>query len=93
VGLQVGQPADFYPSSASTGGQFQQSDQQAVNWAKQMLPGFRPVNFMEFYDAEIASSFAPTIPPMQLNTPPSVLNDDVGGYMQVPLTDAHENLR
>ena len=63
-----------------------------VNRAKQMVTNYRPVNFIEFYDVDITNSNPVNIPP-----PSSPINDAPdgvasGGYLYVPLTDAHQNL-
>lgn len=84
VGLQVDAPAGFYRMDA-TWTALQHDVQQAVDSAKQMLPGYLPVNFIEFYDTDIAGMST-------LDKPPAVYNDDLGGYMRAPLTDAHNHL-
>ncbi len=105
AGFEVGQPADFYKSGDLLFKDFEADDQGAVNLAKQMLPCYRQVDFIEFYDVDIANDFA--LAPIdgstpatliQVNKPISALNDDPngvtsGGFMHVPLTDAHFSLR
>jgi hypothetical protein len=105
VGFEVGQPAAFYSPSDILFKDFEADDQGAVNLAKQMLPCYRHVDFIEFYDVDIANNFAlapidgstPTTL-IQVNKPISALNDDPngiisGGFMHVPLKDAHISLR
>jgi hypothetical protein len=89
VGLQVGQPDGFYLGDTSFK-DFETDDQMAVDRAKQMVRNFGPVDFIEFYDVDIAGS-------NPLNKPASAINDapngvTSGGYMYVPLTDAHRSL-
>lgn len=100
VGLEVGQPDGFYQSGDTTFQQFQSDVQSAVNLAKQMVTNYSPVNFIEFYDVDIANNY--TLPALDgsmspgslsVNQPPSVNNDDPGGFMYSPLTDAHKVLR
>jgi hypothetical protein len=91
VGLQVGAPEGFYQGD-STFAEFEADAQTAVNRAKQMVTNYRPVNFIEFYDVDITNSNPVNIPP-----PSSPINDAPdgvasGGYLYVPLTDAHQNL-
>jgi len=105
VGFEVGQPAAFYASGDILFKQFEADDQGAVNLAKQMLACYRHVDFIEFYDVDIANNFAlapidGSLPAtlIQVNKPISALNDDPngitsGGFMYVPLTDAHFSLR
>jgi hypothetical protein len=105
VGFEVGQPSDFYMKKDTLFGDFEADDQAAVNLAKQMETCFTHVDFIEFYDVDIANNFilAPidgSIPlnPVSVNKPFSALNDDpdgisTGGYMYVPLLDAHKSLR
>jgi hypothetical protein len=104
VGLQVGQPLDFYLPGDRFFRDFESDDQTAVDRAKQMLRNYGPVDFVEFYDLDIANNF--TLPPLDGTTPPnplrvnkphSVINDapngvTSGGFMYVPLTDAHKSL-
>jgi hypothetical protein len=104
VGFQVGQPLDFYLTGDKLFGDFEADDQTAVNRAKQMLMNYGPVDFIEFYDVDITSNF--TLPPLdgsrppgarQVNIPNSAINDapngvTSGGFMYVPLTDAHYSL-
>jgi hypothetical protein len=105
VGLQVGQPSNFYQAQDKTFADFEADDQTAVDRALQMAPVFVPVDFIEFYDVDVSTSF--TLPAlnggmsaasMQVNKPASALNDDPdgvvsGGFMFVPLTRAHLRLR
>jgi len=105
VGFEVGQPAAFYLPGDILFKDFKADDQAAVNLAKQMLPCYRHTDFIEFYDVDIANDFAlapidGSIPanPLQVNKPISALNDDPngvtsGGFMYVPLADAHFSLR
>jgi hypothetical protein len=104
TGFEVGQPASFYNSSDILFQDFEADDQSAVNLAKQMVTCYGPVDFIEFYDVDIANDFvlAPidgSIPPIQVhvNKPHTALNDDPngvtsGGFMYVPLSDAHFSL-
>jgi hypothetical protein len=100
VGLQVGDPGGFYQAGDTSFSDFQDDDQTAVNRAKHMLPCYEHVDFIEFYDVEISQNF--TLPligggmspnSQELNHPAAALNDDPGGFMYVPLTNAHFNLR
>jgi hypothetical protein len=55
-----------------------------------MVQSYHPVDFIEFYDADIAGT-------NNINKSPSAINDasdgiKSGGYLYVPLTDAHESL-
>jgi hypothetical protein len=100
TGFEVGQPNAFYLSRDTTFQQFEADVQTAVNVAKHTLSGYVPVNFIEFYDVDIASNF--TLPNLDgsmssgsshVNNPLSANNDDPGGFMYVPLTDAHASFR
>ena len=116
VGFEVGDPNSFYMSGDRVFKDFEADDQGAVNLAKQMVAGYRHVDFIEFYDVDIANNFTlpqispvydtplvPTPPATEpassyVNIPISVLNDAPsgirsGGFMYVPLTDAHFSLR
>jgi len=105
AGLQVTAPRDFYPLGEKTFQELEGSDQAAVDLAKHMLPGYSGVDFIEFYDVEIANNFSvPTVKgectgrSRYVNLPPSAINDAPdgiasGGFMHVPLTDAHRSLR
>jgi hypothetical protein len=105
AGLQVTAPQTFYPPGEKTFQQLQGSDQMAVNLAKHMVEGYSGVDFIEFYDVEIANNFSvPTVKGQctershYVNSPPSAINDAAngltfGGFMHVPLTDAHRSLR
>jgi hypothetical protein len=89
VGLQAGQPDGFYLGDASFA-DFESDAQQPVDRAKQMVQNYRPVDFIEFYDVDIAGTNT-------VNKSPSAINDArdgimSGGYLYVPLTDAHESL-
>jgi hypothetical protein len=91
VGLQVGAPEGFYQGD-STFAEFEADAQTAVNRAKQMVTNYRPVNFIEFYDVDITNSNPVNIPPSSspINDAPDGVGS--GGYLYVPLTDAHQNL-
>jgi uncharacterized protein (TIGR03437 family) len=100
AGFEVGQPLSFYQPSDTTFQQFESDVQTAVNLAKHLLSGYSPVNFIEFYDVEIANNF--TLPnldgsmssgSLRVNQPASANNDDPGGFLYAPLTDAHNSLR
>jgi hypothetical protein len=100
VGLQVGAPGNFYRPGDSVFADFEADDLTAVYRAEQMSICFQHVDFIEFYDVDIASNF--TLPTLhgnmsnnsqKLNSPASALNDDPGGFMHDPLTKAHLSLR
>jgi hypothetical protein len=100
VGLQVGAPGNFYRPGDSVFADFEADDLTAVYRAQQMSICFQHVDFIEFYDVDIASNF--TLPTLhgnmstnsqELNSPASALNDDPGGFMHDPLTKAHLSLR
>lgn len=99
VGLQVGDPGGFYQAGDTSFSDFKDDDQTAVNRANQMLLCYEHVDFIEFYDVEISQNF--TLPlisggmspnSQELNHPATALNDDPGGFMYMPLTDAHRIL-
>ncbi len=89
VGLQVGQPDGFYMGDASFA-DFESDDQIAVDRAKQMAQNFRPVDFIEFYDVDITGTNEVDKTPSAINDAPDGITS--GGYMYVPLADAHESL-
>ena len=60
AGLQVTAPKGFYPPGHRTFQDFRSDVQTAVDLAKHMAPGYAPVDFIEFYDVEIAGTF--TVP-------------------------------
>jgi uncharacterized protein (TIGR03437 family) len=100
AGLEVAQPGSFYLSGDSTFAQFQNDAQTAVNLAKHMLSTYSPVNFIEFYDVDIANRYtlsaldgSISTGSLYVNQPSSVNNDDPGGFLYAPLTDAHTVLR
>jgi hypothetical protein len=104
AGFEVGQPGSFYRPGDVLFDDFQADDQAAVNLAKHMLVCYRQVDFIEFYDVDIANNFAlapidgstPSVF-VQVNKPITALNDDPygitsGGFMHAPLSDAHFSL-
>jgi hypothetical protein len=57
VGFEVSAPANFYQAADRLFKDFETDDQTAVNLAKHMLPCYRHVDFIEFYDLDIANDF------------------------------------
>ena len=106
VGLQVDAPRTFYPiGNSRTFEALRNADQTAVNLAKQMLPRYSKVDFIEFYDVDIANNFSVplvngsrSMRSRNVDKSASAINDDPngessGGFMYVPLMDAHLSLR
>lgn len=100
AGLQVTAPKGFYPPGHRTFQELRSDVQTAVDLAKHMAPGYAPVDFIEFYDVEIAGTF--TVPEVNgqrsgrsryVNVPRTAMNDDPSGFMYAPLMDAHRSLR
>jgi hypothetical protein len=59
AGLQVTAPKSFYPPGHRTFQERRSDVQTAVDLAKHMEPGFAPVDFIEFYDDEVATNDDP----------------------------------
>ena len=85
VGFEVGQPAAFYSPSDILFKDFEADDQGAVNLAKQMLPCYQHVDFIEFYDVDIANNFA--LAPIDGSTPTTLIQVTVyfGRSTMIPM--------